>query len=145
MGTSGFKGELGNHSTAAGIKLETNSQESLNTSGNTESTFQYDPDIRAQHLLDLLPGLGGQMQDPEISVVVELLPVGRGKLPPKDPELPPSCGHHSCLQEGRAGSEQHSKPAHNPPRQAQGSKPQEQQQLSGTEGRIWIKRCSWFS
>lgn len=55
--------------------------------------------MRAQHLLDLLPGLGGQMQNPEILVVVELLPVGRGKLPPKDPELPPSRGHHSCLQE----------------------------------------------
>lgn len=55
--------------------------------------------MRAQHLLDLLPGLGGQMQDPEILVVVELLPVGRGKLPPEDPELPPSRGHHSCLQE----------------------------------------------
>lgn len=55
--------------------------------------------MRAQHLLDLLPGLGGQVQDPEISVVVELLPVGRGKLAPKDPELPPSRGHHSCLQD----------------------------------------------
>lgn len=55
--------------------------------------------MRAQHLLDLLPGLGGQMQNPEILVVVELLPVGRSKLPPEDPELPPSRGHHSCLQE----------------------------------------------
>lgn len=59
------------------------------------------------HLLDLLPGLGSQMQDPEILVMIELFSVGRCKLPAKHPELPASCGHHCRLprEEGRAGSD----------------------------------------
>lgn len=37
------------------------------------------------------------MQDPEILVVVELLSVGRGKLPSEDPQLSPTLGHHHSL------------------------------------------------
>ena len=61
----------------------------------------------AHHLLDLLPGLGSQMQDPEILVMIELFPVGRCKLPAKYPQLPASCGNHCRLpgEEGRAGSD----------------------------------------
>lgn len=88
--------------------------------------------MRAQHLLDLLPGLGGQMQDPEILVVVELLPVGRGKLPPEDPELPPSRGHHSCLQEREELDQSRiPKQAQNFSSQAHGSKSQ------GTAAALW--------
>lgn len=64
----------------------------------------------AYHLLDLLPGLGSQMQDPEILVMIELFSVGRCKLPAKHPELPASCGHHCHLpgEEGRGGSDKRS-------------------------------------
>jgi len=64
-------------------------------------------DFRTHHLLDLLPGLGSQMQDPEIFVMIELFPIGRCKLPAKYPQLPTGCGHHCCLpgEEGRAGSD----------------------------------------
>lgn len=86
------------------------------------------------------------MQDPEIFVVVELLPVGRGKLPPKDPELPPSRGHHSCLQDKEELDQSRIPNLHTtPPVKHMAPKLREQQQLSGAEGRIWIKRCSWFS
>lgn len=52
-------------------------------------------------LPDLLPGPCGQVQDPEISVVVELLPVGRGELSPKDPQLSAALRHHHRLLKGR--------------------------------------------
>lgn len=37
------------------------------------------------------------MQDPEVPVVVEVLSVGRGKLPAKDPQLSAALGHHHRL------------------------------------------------
>lgn len=46
---------------------------------------------------DLLPGLGGQMQHPEVLVVVKLLSIRRGKLPTEDPQLPTTLGHHHGL------------------------------------------------
>lgn len=46
----------------------------------------------------LLPRLGGQVQDPEVLVVVELLSVGRGELPSEDPQLPPTVRHHHRLR-----------------------------------------------
>lgn len=52
-------------------------------------------------LPDLLPGLGGQMQDPEILVVVKLLSVGRSKLSPEDPQLPAALRHHYSLWKQR--------------------------------------------
>lgn len=96
------------------------------------------PDTRAQHLLDLFPGLGGQVQDPEIFVVVELLPVGRGKLAPEDPELPPSRGHHSCLQDkGQLGQSRIPNLAPTSPcaKHTAPNPREQQQQLSGAEGR----------
>ena len=50
-----------------------------------------------QHSPDLLPGLGGQMQHPEVLVVVKLLSIRRGKLPTEDPQLPTTLGHHHSL------------------------------------------------
>ena len=60
------------------------------------------PGVMLLTLPDLLPRLGGQMQDPEVPVVVELLSIGRGKLPAKDPQLSAALGHHhSLLRERR--------------------------------------------
>lgn len=41
-----------------------------------------------------------QVQHPEVLVVVELFPIWRGKLSPKDPELTPTLGNHHCLRDG---------------------------------------------
>lgn len=41
-----------------------------------------------------------QVQYPEVLVVVELLPVWRGKLSPKHPELAPTLGNHYRLRDG---------------------------------------------
>ena len=48
-------------------------------------------------LPDLFPGLGGQVKDPEVPVVVELLSIRRGKLPAEDPELSAALGHRHSL------------------------------------------------
>lgn len=55
------------------------------------------PGVTLLTLPDLLPRPGGQMQDPEVPVVVEVLSVGRGKLPAKDPQLSAALGHHHRL------------------------------------------------
>jgi hypothetical protein len=53
-------------------------------------------------LPNLFPGLGGQVQDPEVLVMVELLAIGRCKLPTEDPQLPTTLGyHHSLLKESK--------------------------------------------
>ena len=52
------------------------------------------------HSLDELPGVCGQVQHPKVFIVVELLPVRRGKLPPEHPQLPPSLRDHHRLVEG---------------------------------------------
>lgn len=55
----------------------------------------------------LLPGLSGQMQHPEILVVVELLSVGRSKLPSEDPQLSSTLRHHHSLLEEKDRSGRH--------------------------------------
>ena len=56
------------------------------------------------HILDVLPSVCSQVQHPEVLVVVELFPVGRGKLSPEHPELSPALGNDHRLRgetEGR--------------------------------------------
>lgn len=51
--------------------------------------------------LDLLPGVCGEVKNPEVFIVVELLPVRRRKLPSKQPQLPPCLGNYHRLQRER--------------------------------------------
>lgn len=60
------------------------------------------PIVSLNHSLDVLPCVRGQVQHPEVFVVVELLPVWRGKLTPEHPELTPTLGNYHRLRgEGR--------------------------------------------
>lgn len=52
-------------------------------------------------LLDLLPGPAGQMQDPEVFVVIELLPIWRSKFPTEQPELSATLSNNHSLPDKR--------------------------------------------
>lgn len=43
------------------------------------------------------------MQDPEVLVMVELLAIGRCKLPTEDPQLPTTLGYHHSLMSTAPG------------------------------------------
>lgn len=67
-----------------------------------------------QSLLDMLPRLGGEMEHPQVLVVVKLLAIRRCKFSSEDPDLPTGLRYCHCLG-GRHKRAKRSQQSHQAP------------------------------